>query len=399
MFTTQNFPVNIGMNETFPWASKQALSYEFYECLGMMFCFQSEGSEYANSIGLGYVALGSSYDSLSPPFLSKNEMFQSEFSVARKPSESFAHWIECNPDILVAPRQYIRGGSVPSGGDLRLYDHCRTTLAVGGHTTPGIIIGELWVTYDVLLSLPKSDATSNLSGLFAGFNSVGAVATSPLPLGTSWAFDTNSTLSVTGVGTNTIVIAKGAVPGGSLFYFAYSWQGTAANLAYVLPAVSMTGGTMSLINQTWGVGGNYTATLNSTGCGGQRFFTVDGTTDAVITFAAGLACPANSAFWCSIVQVPRQSLTPWSAIFDPKGREKEKRYNAMMEAVRRDPDVRVTHVRTAEGFQLDKGAEGGCVYRVGRPDRAVPVTDKVLDNLSTIEDSFFGLLCEQLMGQ
>jgi hypothetical protein len=286
---------------------------------------------------------------------------------------------------------------VPSGGDLRLYDHCRTTLAVGGHTTGGVIIGELWITYDVLLTLPKSDATSNLSQLYAGFVSTGPVATSPLPLGVTWVYDTSNTFTPTGAGTNTITIPKNAVPGGSVFLFVYGWQGTAANTAYTVPTLSITGGTLGLVNQVWGTGGNYTATLNSTGIGALRTFSCDGTVDTVITFAAGLVSPANSAFYCNMAQMPKQTLNASSEIFDPRGREKEARYSAMMRAAQRDPEVLTTRVRVAEGFQLDKGAEGGCVYRVGRPERAVSVSAKVLENLATVEDSLFGLLCEQLL--
>ena len=49
---------------------------------------------------------------------------------------------------------YVRSGPVPSTGDERLYDLGRFQIATEGQQAIGGNLGELWVTYEVLMSKP-----------------------------------------------------------------------------------------------------------------------------------------------------------------------------------------------------------------------------------------------------
>jgi len=54
-----------------------------------VFDFVSEGSEYTNSAGLGYVAMSTQYDAGSAPFVDKRSLLNAQFADAAKPSKSF----------------------------------------------------------------------------------------------------------------------------------------------------------------------------------------------------------------------------------------------------------------------------------------------------------------------
>jgi hypothetical protein len=74
------------------------------------------------------------------------------------------HGVECDPSQRALKCEYIRGTSIPTGADPLFYDWGRFTIATCGQgtsyestTTPPVFkkIGELWVTYDVVLRVPK----------------------------------------------------------------------------------------------------------------------------------------------------------------------------------------------------------------------------------------------------
>jgi len=195
-FTPLTFTINPGLATTFPWLSVIAANFQTYRFLGLCFEFISEGSEYANVAGLGYVALATQYNSLEGGFLDKRTMLNYDYSVATKPSNSMIHCVECKPSLLVADTLYVRQGSVPVGADERLYDLGQTTLAVGGNTASNSVIGEVWVSYDIELNIPKESAASGTSNLFFeyGLNTGGPNFTNSTPLATNGTLNPNGHL-------------------------------------------------------------------------------------------------------------------------------------------------------------------------------------------------------------
>jgi len=392
-FSSTVFPVNPGMNETFPWASRSVLNYEQYELMGACFVFESEGSEYTNSVGLGYVALGSQYDAAAAPFASKKDMFQSVFSVARKPSKTFAHWIECAPQDLVTTVKYVRGSANPANTDIRFYDHCKTTLAVGGHTSGGVIIGELWITYDLLAILPRSDEVTNQDQLY--FATTGTGATQATPCGTAWTSSAASTFFPVMSG-NTVTIDKSTSPG--LYAYWGNWTGNANNAAYAEPIPTAVGGSLSATNIYTGAGGNYTATTNSLGFGAMRTLTLTGV-DCVITYPTNVwVGPGAASFRLNIYQLPqpgRESTTS----FDFRGREAAKRYESMMAQLRPDDGALPTIVRQTELHALSTDRSGASVSQRGGLARARTVDDELLDALMGVPDRSFDTMCDRLLSE
>jgi Viral coat protein (S domain) len=150
-------PINAGLPSTFPWESVVGSAYQQYQVNGMIFEFIStSGDTTAGSTALGSVCMATQYDSALPPFVNKLQILNQEFSTSVKPSVNGIHPIECAPSQTSIPLLYTRTGVVPAGTDQRLYDLGVFYLATEGQQgAGGDVIGELWVTYDLLLYKPQ----------------------------------------------------------------------------------------------------------------------------------------------------------------------------------------------------------------------------------------------------
>lgn len=386
-FTTLEFPVNPGMNETFPWASRSAVNYEQYAMLGAMFCFETEASIASTPLGQGFVALGSQYDVAESAFLSKKEMFQSQFSVARRPSESFAHWIECNPEILVLPKKFVRSGTLPVGIDPHLYDHCVTTLAVGGQPvgSAGSIIGELWLTYDLIVTLPRSDETTAHSVLYTGFSSTGATVTQATPLGTAWTQGASSTYQLD-VTASTVTFPAN-FPAGN-YVAVVTWSGT-GGVNCVGPSVSINAPNTSAISFGPGLG------VASASFAQNILLTLSGAGRAVLTFGTTTwAGPTGPSVNFQVFQKPIP-LTRHSDIFDWGGAHQAERFEEKQRkaeskpAWRSDPELFLTLRSCVAGSLMVDSSMQAQLVPTGEPHRSTVVKEDQLHWLLCAEEAAF----------
>lgn len=178
-FTNQVFPLNPGIQSSFPWLAQIAPAFEQYRFRGIVFEFKSTSADVvlsgAASTALGTVVMGTQYDVLDPPFTNKFEMQNWEFTTSNKPSHSFMHPVECAKSQTPLTMLYIRSADPPVNSDKRLYDLGNFNIAVVGmqnvndadpDTPPGNI-GELWVTYEVEFFKPKLE--EDITTQFAHF--------------------------------------------------------------------------------------------------------------------------------------------------------------------------------------------------------------------------------------
>lgn len=170
-FSNLVFPLNPGIQSTFPWLAQIAPSFEQYRFRGIVFEFKSNSADVvlsgAASTALGTVVMATQYDALDPPFDNKFEMSNWEFTTSQKPSRSFMHPVECAKSQTPLTMLYIRTGDPPGNSDLRLYDLGNFNIAVVGMQNVAgenetSTIGELWVSYEVEFYKPKleEDATT-----------------------------------------------------------------------------------------------------------------------------------------------------------------------------------------------------------------------------------------------
>ena len=119
--------------------------------------------------------MATNYDSVAPPFRNKQAMLNTVFSTIAKPSRNLAHAIECSPNQTTIPLLYTRPNEQPPGTDVRMFDHGVFYLATSGNQVDGQTLGELWVTYDVLLYKPllgEGAASDNVTAPLAVWSAV-----------------------------------------------------------------------------------------------------------------------------------------------------------------------------------------------------------------------------------
>lgn len=159
-FQLQSFPINPGLEGTFPWLSQLACNYDEFEMLQLIFTFKSTTTESNNSSNgqVGTVIMATNYNAAAPSFTDKVTMMQYAFANSGRLTESLIHGVECDPEKLSgSPGSYIRNNPVVSGQDLKTYDHGKFQIAVANCASAyaNTSIGELWVSYTIRLRKPK----------------------------------------------------------------------------------------------------------------------------------------------------------------------------------------------------------------------------------------------------
>jgi len=166
-FNVTPFPLNPGLEQTFPWLSQLAANYEEYEFHQLVFEFKSSLQDVNSNTGqVGTIITATNYNASQPLFTDKPSMAAYYGSVSGKTTDDQTHGVECDPAKLSgAAGQYVRTNPVLAGEDLKSYDHGIFQLAThnipgtpGSATNPGLLngtLGELYVYYKVHLRKPK----------------------------------------------------------------------------------------------------------------------------------------------------------------------------------------------------------------------------------------------------
>jgi len=159
VFKLQSWDLNPGLATSFPYLAQLAINFEEYELVQLAYTFKSTISDFAaNSGQVGQVIIATQYNPDSSPFATKDEMMLYEGGMSCKTTESMIHGIECDPrKIAGSAQKYVRAGQVPPTEDMKNYDLGKTSLAVvnAPSTYANQQIGELWVSYTVMLRRPK----------------------------------------------------------------------------------------------------------------------------------------------------------------------------------------------------------------------------------------------------
>jgi len=186
-FILENFPLNPGMIQTFPWLSQIADNFEEWIPEGIVFEYKTMSSNtVVNSTttnpGLGTVVIATQYNSLNNDFGNKQQMENYENAVSSDPSRSLIHPIEtAKPQTPVQPL-YVRTGALTAtattSNDLRFYDLGKTSVATVGQQSNNFVIGELWISYRIRFLKPRlqTGVGNNEQGNIDHFQLFGASA-------------------------------------------------------------------------------------------------------------------------------------------------------------------------------------------------------------------------------
>jgi len=217
-FQNLQYPLNPGMDQTFPWLSGIAANYQQYRFHGLVFEFRSLITDYVTSGAPGVLVMTTNYNADQPAFVTRQEAENAEFAVATKPTANLVHMIECKPDETANKLYNIRTTSVPTGQDLRLYDYGLTQLIT--QNNPAQNLGELWVSYCVEFFKPVLAQENNYVAA-ASFHAARTGATSANPFGLI-GFASSGTLATTITGSS-VTIYNAQV--GEAYLFSLSWSG------------------------------------------------------------------------------------------------------------------------------------------------------------------------------
>lgn len=157
VFSCRDLPINVGLNETFPFLSQLAVNFTMYELMGCCFEYRPLSGEGGNDNALGKVILATNYDPSAGKYSNAREMENADWSVSAKPSLSINHFVETHPTQTATKMLYVRTTDAATQRDKIFTDYGLFQLATEGvpfaqTTSTSIVIGELWVTYKCKLS-------------------------------------------------------------------------------------------------------------------------------------------------------------------------------------------------------------------------------------------------------
>lgn len=294
-FTNTTYRVNPGLVSAFPWLSAIAQNFEQYRFEGLVYEFVSTSADALNSTNtaLGTVIMAAEYNSASAAYVNKQQMENAMWSQSGKPSSCIVLPVECAPELNPIANQYIRTGAVASGQDIRMYDLANVQIAtVGSQATA--VVGELWVTYDVVLLKPQLSSGLNLSGKSAHYSLNDWGSSSPLGTSDVVRFDN------IGITHNLTTIT---IPAGNQGNWSLMYRAVGSSTALTTPGLTLTSNATALNilnnNSTW-TGSNNSTT--STTFNLYAYFTiVDPSLPTVLTFGIGGVLPVAGALYSDLI--------------------------------------------------------------------------------------------------
>lgn len=230
-FTNNSFNINPGLNESFPWLSTIAASFDQYKFHGLIFELVSTSSDAIASttaLGMGQVIAATDYDSLDAAFQNAPQMLNSMFSSSHKPNCDILHAVECAPKEQAQQLYYVRTGALPSGGDLRLSDLGVFQVATQNMPADYSGMAMLFVSYDVSLYKPVSDRSVGSDLSTDSFDLV--IGNGTTPLGSSQTANAYNSIGCTVDSSANLNFPAGLEAG----YFLIDWFviGTPQTLTY-----------------------------------------------------------------------------------------------------------------------------------------------------------------------
>lgn len=154
LFNPMVFTVNPGDASIFPWLSSLAVLFEQYKFHGLVFEFVSTTSPYNQTPAMGYVMFAATYNVLQAPFQNAIELENSTDSIMARPDHCIMYGLECQTQSF---NYYFVKNSRNVIIDPATYNFVDVTLATQGlptSYTPGSVLGQLWISFDVELVQP-----------------------------------------------------------------------------------------------------------------------------------------------------------------------------------------------------------------------------------------------------
>lgn len=247
-FTIQGtYALNPGLVDSFPWlASSVACGFAQWEPMGIVYEFVTLSGAISTAQNLGYVAMATNYEPGSNAFATKQAMENTEYATTGAPNCNLLHGIECAPTERPDRVMYVRNGPVPSGTGTSSADLGFFTIATGGQSSGAAVLGELWVTYDIVFWKPEAVAAYQL-GMSACAFAVNAAGGAAVNL-----FETDSLIY--GTGGLGHVNSNGFAGCGSLLTNTLSWPDACVGKTFFV-MMQIYGDSTAITANTWTLAG------------------------------------------------------------------------------------------------------------------------------------------------
>lgn len=185
-FQISPYPLNAGLQSTFPWLAQIAQNFTLYELQGCIFEFKPTSGELGatGTNSLGKVIFATQYDPDAPAFINSVQMENYDYANACKPSEHLMHGVETAEAQRATNILYTRTGT--SNKSKVFTDIGTLYVATEGLPIQSGVnaqIGELWVSYRVKLSRAQLYGTimnnNILQDSFLGYTGTGLFTGTP----------------------------------------------------------------------------------------------------------------------------------------------------------------------------------------------------------------------------
>jgi len=198
-----SYAVNPGQSSTFPWLSKKAILYEKYQFKGLEFVYKPQVSQFASLGTTGKVILSFDYDASDPAPTSKQQMEDTDPSADGMPYQEIC--LKMRPRDLHknSDAKFVRPGGLPGGSDIKTYDCGILNIAISGIEANSGTLGELWVRYNCVLTVPVLESTSSAPSNFSVtslFDNAAALTTTVNYQALLAAANSTTVVNVNGIG-------------------------------------------------------------------------------------------------------------------------------------------------------------------------------------------------------
>lgn len=208
-YTVHSYPIQPGLASTFRWCSGIAQNFQNYRIRQMLVRFESQLTNAVASFeSMGTIMICAKTNAAAPPPADQAEFEQTEFATVVRPNKSVTAPIEMNPREGAGGTKSVRVGSLPPSTSINDYDSGNLFVAVAGMPADNIIIGRLYIYYEIELFNPVLiTRTSGECQYIQNPGTTGAGITTPFGKGDAPLVKHEDTFGTSGVSWVTIPLA------------------------------------------------------------------------------------------------------------------------------------------------------------------------------------------------
>lgn len=145
----QNYPINPGMEISFPWLCNTAINWEQYRIHRLEYFYVP----FCGTQTVGMVTLAPEYDASEPPPVSEAQLNNNFGAVSGPVWKPMSLRMNAQALMGLGPRKFIRGTAM--AGDIKTFDAGILRLGVNNLTSTALV-GKLYVSYDIEFFMPQS---------------------------------------------------------------------------------------------------------------------------------------------------------------------------------------------------------------------------------------------------